>query len=583
MKGRKCAIPTLVDGNRKVTDDIEKASLLNRTFASKFVDPQVTVYPQTVDYPIDSLTTFNVCPDTVKAVLESVNRHKACGPDNISARIIRECADELTAPVTLICKLSLEQGVVPQIWKRANIVPIFKKGLKTCPANYRSVSLLPLLSKVLERVVYNSLFNHVQSVLSTGQHGFLPGRSCASNLGTMLHSAWNNVSAGSQTDVIYTDFSSAFQSVKHKLLIQKLKNSFHIADKALSWCESYLAGREQRVIVNGQCSPWTPVTSGTPEGSLLSPLFFALYINDLPGAVHADCVMFADDVKLYRRVDQSKDTALLQADLDRLHCWSKSWGLTLNPVKCKVLTLSLRRSPVIGRYSIDGTAIERVSAMRDLGVLLDEKLTFGPHIDSIVLKANTSLGLLMRSFQTGKNGRSLRDLSCRDQKAIVSTYCANVRSVLEYCSVIWGGAAEVHMKRVERIQHKFLMWLCGRCRLSGVSLEYVELLRYFGLTSLAARRAQHDLMFMRNIQNQSADSSFLLGCFPLAVPVRALRTRTLFHVPYARVGTVKSGMFCRLPRTSNAFLDKCRDVDVWEFSAGQYKRSVRAYVTTAGV
>ena len=376
---------------------------------------------------------------------------------------------------------------------------------------------------------------------------------------------------------------STFQSVKHKLLIQKLKNSFHITDKALSWCESYLAGREQRVIVNGRCSPWTPVTSGTPEGSLLSPLFFALYINDLPGAVHADCVMFADDVKLYRRVDQRSDTAHLQADLDRLHCWSKSWGLTLNPVKCKVLTLSLRRSPVIGTYLIDGTAIERVSVMRDLGVLLDEKLTFGPHIDSIVLKANKSLGLLMRSFQTGKNGRSLRDLSCIDRKAIVSTYCSNVRSVLEYCSVIWGGAAEVYMKRVERMQHNFLMWLCGRCRLSGVSLEYVELLRYFGMTSLAARRAQHDLMFMRNIQNQSVDSSFLLGCFPLAVPVRALRSRTLFHVPYARVGTVKSGMFCRLPRASNAFLDKCRDVDVWEYSAGQYKRSVLAYVTTAGV
>ena len=111
----------------------------------------------------------------------------------------------------------------------------------------------------------------------------------------------------------------------------------------------------------------------------------------------------------------------------------------------------------------------------------------------------------------------------------------------------------------------------------------MELLRYFGMTSLAARRAQHDLMFMRNIQNQSVDSSFLLGCFPLAVPVRALRSRTLFHVPYARVGTVKSGMFCRLPRASNAFLDKCGDVDVWEYSAGQYKRSVLAYVTTAGV
>ena len=119
-------------------------------------------------------------------------------------------------------------------------------------------------------------------------------------------------------------------------------------------------------------------------------------------SVRADCFMFADDVKLYHRADRSTDTAFLQADLDRLCIWSRSWGLSLNPTKCKVLTLSLRRSPVIGTYSIDGTAIEKVTVMRDLGVMLDEKLTFGSHVDTIVLKANRALGLLMRSFQTGK-------------------------------------------------------------------------------------------------------------------------------------------------------------------------------------
>ena len=580
LKGKKCAMTFLMDGNRKITSDLEKASLLNRTFAAKFTDPHVATYPPITDYSIDRLTSFDVHPDTVKAILESLNRHKACGPDNISARVIRECADELTVPVTKICKMSLEQGVVPRVWKQANVVPILKKGCKTCPKNYRSVSLLPLFSKVLERVVYISLFNHVRPVLSTKQHGFLPGRSCASNLGTMLHSAWSNVSAGSQTDVIYTDYSSAFQSVNHKLLIKKLEKSYHIADKALAWCKSYLTGREQRVIVNGQCSPWVPVTSGTPEGGQISPLLFALFINDLPEAVRADCVMFADDVKLYHRVDHSGDTDFLQADLDRLYAWSKSWGLALNPSKCKILTLSLRRSPIVGTYVIDGTTIERVTVMRDLGVLVDVKLTFGPHVDSVVLKASRALGLLIRSFQTGKNGKSLHDFSRSDRQAVISTYCANVRSVLEYCSVIWGGAAEVHMKRVERIQHRFLMWLCGRCRLSNVSFEYSELMSFFGLTSLAARRMQHDLMFIRNVHNQSVDSSFLLECFPLAVPARALRVHQLFHVPYARVGTVKSGMFCRLPLLCNKFLDVCRDVDVWGFSAGYFKKSVLAYVNT---
>ena len=140
----------------------------------------------------------------------------------------------------------------------------------------------------------------------------------------------------------------------------------------------------------------------------------------------------------------------------------------------------------------------------------------------------------------------------------------------------------MHMNRLERVQHRFLLWLCGRCQLSGVSFEYDELLRYFDLTCLAARRKQHDLMFMRNVQNQRVDSSFLLDCFPLSVPVRNLRTQSLFHVSYARVGTVKSGMFCRLPQACNAFLDARRDVDMWGSSVGQYKKAILSFVDTHG-
>ena len=475
-------------------------------------------------------------------------------------RVIHECAGELTTPVTKLCKRSLQQGVFPQSWKRANVVPIFKKGAKSLQSNYRSVSLLPLFSKVLERVVYTCLHAYVKPVLSDKQHGFMPGRSCASNLATMLHSAWSNISAGSQTDVIYTDYSSAFQSVNHKLLLFRLKNSFNISNAALAWFESYLTEREQRVVVNGKCSSWVPVTSGTPEGGLLSPLLFACFINDLPAHVHTNCLMFADDVKLYSRVDSSADVDSLQRELDALCRWSQSWSLKLNPAKCKVLTLTLRRTPTVGAYLINGVAIERLTEMRDLGVLLDEKLTFGSHVDNTVKKANRALGLLMRSFQTGKNGRSF--YTC-DSKAVLGTYCANVRSILEYCCVIWGGAAEVHMKRVERVQHKFLMWLCGRCRVTGVTLKYEDLLQFFCVATLLARPEQHDIMFIRNVHRHTIDSSFLLEQFPLAVPPRPLRTRVLFHTVFGRVNTVKGGIFCRIPKLCNTFLDQNRETALW--------------------
>ena len=159
-------------------------------------------------------------------------------------------------------------------------------------------------------------------------------------------------------------------------------------------------------------------------------------------------------------------------------------------------------------------------------------------------------------------------------------YCANVRSTLEFCSVVWGGAAEVHMKRIERVQHKLLMWMCARCRVTGPKLQYEELMDFFGVGTLAARRKQLDIMFIRNVHRHVIDSPFLLSTFPLALPTRLLRTRILFNTPYARVNTVKYGLFCRISRSCNAFLDANRDIDVWLNSAAKLKKSVIAYVHT---
>ena len=576
LKGKNSSIPCLIDGGRKVESDRAKADLLNRTFASKFSDPRVNIIPPAPDYAIDSLSCFDVSEDLVLSILLLTSRNKACGPDNVSARVVHECAHELAVPMTKLCRLSLEQGTCPKNWKRANVVPIFKKGDKSCAMNYRSVSLLPIFSKVLEKVVFCTLMTHVRPVLNCQQHGFMPGRSCITNLGTMLHAAWGNISAGSQTDVVYTDYSSAFQSVNHQLLAFKMEKSYHVTGKALSWLKSYLSEREQRVVVNGQCSAWAPVSSGAPEGGLLSPLLFACYVNDLPDVVRSDSLLFADDFKLYARIDSLDDVRDLQGDINRLCQWSAAWQLKLNPSKCKALSLTLRTKPIIGAYTIGGEEIERVHEMRDLGVTIDEKLTFGAHVDAALKKANRALGVLIRSFQTGKNGSSLYDVN---PKAIISTYCANVRSLLEYGCVIWGGAASTHLKRAEKVQHRFLTWLCVRCRIKNVALDYKNLLCYFGLASLSARRLQYDIRFLRDVHNNKIDSSFLLESFPLAAAPRVLRSRVLFYVPRARVNTVKNSMFVRIPRECNAFLNSVRAVDIWQTGIGEFKKHVITYST----
>ena len=285
--------------------------------------------------------------------------------------------------------------------------------------------------------------------------------------------------------------------------------------------------------------------------------------------------MFADDVKLYGRIDSETDVNFMQRQLDILCKWSKTWHLTLNPAKCTVLTLTLRRKPVIRPYSIGEVVLERVSAMRDLGVVLDEKLTFGDHIDRTVIKANRALGLLMRSFQTGKNGRALHSFNV---KAVVSTYCATVRSILEFSSVVWNGAADSHMKRIERVQHKFLIWLCSRSGAGNVSFDYDELLNFYGMATLTARRKQHDIMFLRNVHCHMIKSPFLLEKLPIAVPSRLLRNWVLFCVPHARVSTVKHGLFCRVPKACNEFLDANRDIDLWHDSLTTFKKRLIAHV-----
>ena len=500
------------DGNT-VTDDQGRAELLNDGFARKFTQPNVTVLPDAPAYEVDSLPRFHVSQSAVRAALKSVPVNKACGPDDISARIIVECADELVAPVTKICNPSISSGVFPERWRQANIIPIFKKGDKKDPSNYRSVSLLPLFGKILERIVYDQLYQHVPPALCSEQHGFIPRRSCITYLAAYLQSAWEAISDGYQTDAIYTDYSAAFQNVNHSLLIHKLKHSYKLEEFALKWFVSYLSDRRQRVIVNGKTSKWTTVLSGVPEGSLLAPLLFSLFINYLPREVDSGCLLYTDDVKIFRKIVSPSDGLLLQKDLSRLTAWSVRWGLTLNPSKCKSFTITLRRAPVQTPYFIDATKFEHVGEIRDLGITLDTKLTFAAHVVNIVSRANRSLGLLFRSFQTGTRRSKF------NRNALVCAYFSNVRSILEYGSVIWAGAAETHTVRIDRVQHKFLIWLISNTA-SGqaTSLAYNDLLNHFHLPSLASRRVQHDLLFIRSLFNAKLDSHILLRSFYLHAP-----------------------------------------------------------------
>ena len=236
-----------------------------------------------------------------------------------------------------------------------------------------------------------------------------------------------------------------------------------------------------------------------------------------------------------------------------------------------------QKAPILHNYHIDNSSLQRVEELRDLGITLDSKLTFSAHINRTVSKANRALGILRRSFQSGLARQKF------DRKALLSAYYANVRSVLEYGTIVWSGAAKTHLKRLERVQHKFLIWLATRARGTNglTSLEYRDLLSFFNVQSLEARRAQFDLMYLRNIFSGRIDSSFLLGCFQLHVPRRPTRNVSLFSEPFARVASVKTGMFTRLAKEANDFIRQNPQVDFFSDTFNTFKTSVVAHVTRA--
>ena len=264
----------------------------------------------------------------------------------------------------------------------------------------------------------------------------------------------------------------------------------------------------------------------------------------------------------------------LQADVDKLCLWSGTWKLALNPSKCKSITFTLRRKPVDTTYHIGGTALERVSQMRDLGVLLDSKLTFGPHIDELVRKVNRALGMYLRSLQSYRApaGRRL------PPGPIMTGFNAHIRAIMEFGCVIWGGAAKTHIARLERIQHKFLMWLGRHSNSPCASLDYTDLLRHFGVLRIDQRLVLNDLNFVQNVFTGRIDSGDILAMFSLAVPSRT-RSKPVLYVPAARVDTIRNGLFCRLPRAVNSLCEKRPTADLFG-SRAAFRSQVKAFVSS---
>lgn len=479
--------PLRLPGESLLVTPVEMANVLVSTFSSVFVE-RVPVAPAPYQTCNSHMDDFVIEPNEVYKVLLGLDANSAMGPDNVHPRLLKSCAEELTVPLTIIFNLSIATGSLPSRWLESLVMPLFKGKSRLDPHNYRPVSLTSVCCKVLERIVVARLMAYLESygILSDRQFGFRKARSTEDQMLLVYSRIAELVDAGLVVDVGLLDFSKAFDVVSHPVLIDKL-SSLGVSPCLVGWVGAFLAGRTMRVTVDGVCSESRSVTSGVPQGSVLGPVLFLVYVNCLTDGLRSDFVAFADDYKIFlhyhrQEVLDPDGMACLQADLNIFHDVACSWNLSLNPGKCVIMRFTRHFAgwDSLGNgatYHLGGSRLEFVESHRDLGVVVDTTLRFHHHVRSVVQKA------------AGLSSNLLRSTVNRHPDFMVTLFVTHVRPLLDYCSTVWcvGYSEDLHL--LESVQRRWTK------RVEGMSgLHYGARLRALDLFSVRGRFIRSDLI-----------------------------------------------------------------------------------------
>ena len=475
----KAGIASLDTDNGAASSDAQKAEVLNEFFSSVFTREDKVDMPEfdrgeDIKIPLENL---NISEDMVKKKLDKINPSKSPGPDGLHPRVLKELSPEISKPLAFIMQKSLDEGILPQSWKDAHVTPIFKKGSRTNKSNYRPVSLTSVVCKQMESIIRDHVMQYIldNDILTKCQHGFVSGRSCSTQLLQCLDVWTSLLDKGSCLDAIYLDFAKAFDSVPHERLLTKLEG-YGIGGKIQNWIRDFLFGRRQKVVVNGEMSNWSSVLSGVPQGSVLGPILFVLFVNDMPDVVHSLIGLFADDAKVFREIGSDEDHKMLQDDLNNLQKWAQTWQLKFNATKCKVMHLG-HNNPCHS-YKMEGNVtLESVDSEKDLGVLVDKELKMDTHTEHQVNKANRILGLIRRSFDS------------LDAKSLVTLYKSLVRPHLEYCNAITFPQLVKQVKLLEGVQRR-----ATKLVQEVKELGYTDRMKHLRLPSLHYRRTRGDMI-----------------------------------------------------------------------------------------
>ena len=525
------SIPPLSDltntNNFHITTQ-NKAECLNDYFASiSSVDDSNVSLPCYNFKTQNKLNSFEISEDEIIELIKLLPLNKACGHDLISHRMLKPVAKSVAKPLSILYNRSLNEGVYPDVWKVANITPIFKKGDKSLVSNYRPVSLLSCCGKLFERLVFKNMYNFFleNNLLYKYQSGFLPNHSTSYQLVDIYHHICQTFDNKQYSCMVFCDISKAFDRVWHRGLLFKLKEN-GIDGQLLLWLTSYLNNRSQRVVFQATESSLKTISAGVPQGSVLGPLLFLIYVNDIAESLLSLTRLYADDSSLYYSASSVQDIeGIINHDLTMISHWAQQWLVNFNPSKTEAMFFSLRGYETLPSLYFNNTQINFVDSHKHLGLTLSNDGKWSEHIENILCTASKTVGIMRKlKYSIGR-------------KALNQIYLSYVRPILEYSCLVWNGCTDQNANSLEKLQNEAARIVTGLTR--SVSLE--NLYRECGWESLKHRRTMQQYYFMYKVNNNSVPS-YINDLFPPNVRERTnynLRNREDLSVPYSRTEIMK--------------------------------------------
>ena len=558
-KCRAPKIPPILVHNIFILNCSEKAKLFNDFFSNQCM-PNIT---SSVLPPLNLLTDkkidhISIQCDEITSLIRNLNPNKATGSDGISGRMLLLCDNSVVLPLKIIFQNILVTSTYPDMWKLANVTPIFKKGDKQLIRNYRPISLLPICGKIFEKIVFNNLYSYlnVNNLITKNQSGFRPGDSTTNQLLYLvneIHKAFEDPKS-LEVRAVFLDISKAFDKVWHDGLIFKLKQN-GVSGTLLKLLENYLHNRKQRVVLNGFYSDYSLIESGVPQGSVLGPLLFLIYINDLESNIRSNIKFFADDTMLFSIVKDPVISANdLNHDLDIIYQWAHQWKMEFNPDPTKQATEVLfsckKNSPNHPQLIFNGSDVVKVNEQKHLGLILESGLSFEKHLSEKIIKAKKNVGIL-------KHLSKFLPLKSLDQM-----YKALVRPHLDYCDIIYHIPSIIHqpplgmtlnslMEKVERIQYQAALAITGAWQGSSRSKMYDEL----GWETLSDRRKCRRVLQIHKIINNNTLSYLKDKLPPNYREIFSGNIRTTFHAIRCKSNRYMNSFFPHAIASWNIFME----------------------------